>query len=107
MDVTHELSTFDSYKGKVKFTMGAHGSLGATTAPGTIFEVTWETSDGTTTSWTYSFIKGTKQIVNVPNETDYKKYLWFPFEIGSNHKDKYTSYNASLPEYQGTWWQEQ
>lgn len=107
MDVTHELSTFDSYKGKVKFTMGAHGSLGATTAPGTIFEVTWETSDGTTTSWTYSFIKGTKQIVNVPNETDYKKYLWFPFEIGSNHKDKYTSYNANLPEYQGTWWQEQ
>lgn len=102
MNVTHELSTFDSYNGKVKFTMGAHGSLGQT-----LLGVTHEWVDGTTTSYNYSFIKGTKNIVSVSGEANFKKYLWFPFEMGSNHKDKYTSYNASLPEYQGTWWQEQ
>lgn len=94
MKVTHE-NGLDSYKGTVNLTMGAQGHEGWTAV-----------SDGVTTSWTYTFEKNSVQAIPATGDKT-KMQLWFPFDIGGSHKDSVTSYNASLPEYQGTWWQEQ
>ncbi len=92
--VTHE-SGLSSYQGTVNLKMGAQGHEGWTPL-----------TDGVTTSWTYTFKKGSTTAVNVSTSNQTNMQQWFPFDIGGDHKTGVTSKSDGLPEYTKTWWQE-
>ena len=83
-------------KSKLTFKMGERGHNGLTVL-----------SDGVKTTWTVTITYNSKTL-SVPtdsaNEEKFKKI--FPFDIGGDHKNKVTTYNSSLPEYQSPWWEE-
>ena len=87
IDVSHETG-FTSYKGIVDITAG--GKIKAFSNP---------------TTWYYKIEKDQNPIFEVSGQGSVQ--LLFPFDIGGDHSSGVTSYNANLPEYKGTWWQEQ
>ena len=84
ISVNHE-SNFPSYNGTLNFTAGKEGGsfIG-------IYGVSkeWSLSVGTLTC--------------SDNETEFKEI--FPFGLGQDHKEGFTTYKENYPTYQGNWW---
>ncbi len=86
-----------SYNGTLAFTAGEKGRNGLTVL-----------SDGVTTSWIASAEATLNSGVNATssvsssNETEFKKL--FPFGLGQDHKDGFSTYNENYPTYQNSWW---
>lgn len=84
-----------SYKGSVKFEAGEQGHVGWTVL-----------SDGVKLTWKYSFSKDSNSVYSVTGQSNVQAA--FPYDLGNDHKTKYTSKNDALPEYEKTyWWKEQ
>ncbi|MBP5174583.1 MAG: fibronectin type III domain-containing protein [Treponema sp.] len=97
ISVSHE-SGLNSYGGTLKFTAGEKGHEGLTVL-----------SDGVTTSWIVSAVANLNSgltnattAVTSSNEEEFKKI--FPFGLGQDHKDGFTTYNKDYPTYQNEWW---
>lgn len=92
--VTVESSTgFNSYSGTLTVEVGKQGNLSWTAA-----------SDGTTVDWICAFTRnnGFSFSITEGNQEEFLK--WFPYNIGTGHDSKVTSYDNTVPVYVSPWW---
>ncbi|MBQ2081780.1 MAG: hypothetical protein II461_08460, partial [Treponema sp.] len=98
ISVSHE-SGLNSYGGTLKFTAGEKGKETGSTGA----------LDGVKTSWIVSAVANLNSglanattAVTSSNETEFKKI--FPFGLGQDHNDGFTTYKENYPTYQNEWW---
>lgn len=60
-------------------------------------------TEGTSKNWSLTILKDNSSIVSVSNnETEFLNF--FPYNMGSAHKNGDSSLNTNLPTYKGSWW---